>query len=99
MDVYAPLVVLEQVLLVPAVEVVCHSVRPLERHAALVHLLDSLLHELDLDPSQLRGDPHLLHLLLRLRIKIECELSRLLVICPTVVVLCKGLYSVWVNLF
>lgn len=84
---HAPLVVLEELLLVPEREVVRHCVRPLERHAALVHDVERLLHELHLDPGQLGRDLHLLHLLLRLRVELHGQLRRLLVVRPAVVVL------------
>ena len=83
----APLVVLKELLLVALREVVRHRVRPLERHAALEDDVDRLLHELDLDPGQLRRDLHLLHLLLRLGVQLHRQLRGLLVVCPAVVVL------------
>lgn len=61
-----PLIILKELLLVALLEVVCHCVRPFKCHAALLNFVDSLLHKLDLDPRQIRGDLHLFHLLLGL---------------------------------
>ena len=73
--------------MVALVEVVRHRVRPLERRAALLHLVDGLLHELHLDPRQVRRHLHLLHLLLRLHVQLDRQLRGLLVVRPAVVVL------------
>lgn len=57
-----PLVIFIQILLVSLRKVVCHRIRPLERHPAFIHLLHGLLHELHLhDPTyyQLEQQRHL----------------------------------------
>ena len=84
-----PLIVLEEFLLVALVQIVRHSVRPLQRRAAPLDLLYSLARKLYFDPSEVRGDLHLLHLLLGLRVQLHGQLRRLLVIRPPVVILWK----------
>ena len=85
-----PLVIFEQLLLIAGLQVVCHSVSPHKCCSALDHFVYSFLHELDLDPRELRRNLHLLHLLLCLRVQLDRELLGLLVIGPTIVVLYKG---------
>lgn len=66
-----PLIVLEQLLLVPLLQVICHCVRPLQRHSTPEHLVHGLLHELNLDPRQRGRKLHLFHLLLSLGIQVH----------------------------
>lgn len=84
---HSRLVVLEHLFVVALLKVVGHGVCPLERHAALDDLIDSLARELNFNPCQVRGDLHLLHLLLGLGVQIEREAGRLLVVRPAIVVL------------
>lgn len=85
-----PLVVLKYLLLIPFLQVISHSVRPLQGHPTPENLVHGLLHELNLDPRQSRRELHFFHFLLGLGIQVHGQLSRLLVICPSVVVLKGG---------
>ena len=84
---HSPLVVLEELRHVVALEVEGHAVRPLERGAARRECVDGLAQELHLDPRQLRRELHLLHLLLRACVEVAVEARRLLVVCVAVEVL------------
>ena len=84
---YRPLVVFKHCFLIAVLEIICHRVRPFEGRTAILDNVDSLLHELDLDPSQVRRKLHLLHLLFCLHIELDRQLCRLLMICPAIVVL------------
>lgn len=81
------MVVLKKQFLITRVKVVSHSVCPLQRSTTSNDFVHCLLHELHLDPGQLRRDLHLLHLLLGLGVELCREFSRLLVVRPAVVIL------------
>ena len=66
-----PLIVLEQFLLVPLLQVIRHCVRPLQRHSAPEHFIYGLPHELNFDPRQRGRKLHLFHFLLGLGVQVH----------------------------
>jgi hypothetical protein len=66
-----PLIILKHCFLIAILEIIRHRIRPFEGCTAILDNVDSLLHELDFDPSQVRRKLHLLHLLLCLHIELD----------------------------
>jgi hypothetical protein len=68
---FKPLIILKYLLLVSLLQVIRHSVRPLQSHPTPENFVHSLLHELNLDPRQSRRELHFFHFLLCLGVQVH----------------------------